>query len=403
MSELEYYQKIDVWVLEAINFGVQSFAELLAKLPGVDPIMAKLSLDRLLNSAESTDIEEILKKLALEIPASSLPRFYDSDVVPHPLDFDWRFTKESIKTFSEKIHAQNHYNKILLLGTPSLAEALEASSSKKYITLVDQNNCWGNRFNSVNFICADITSPNFMNALSFEYDLVIIDPPWYTKHFNAFMHLASYALRVGGSLLVASPAEGTRPGIAKERRELNIFGASIGLRFCEEEKGKISYETPPFEFNAFLASGINFFGGDWRRADLFSYEKVGSCELPSLHNAIELDWKEINIHGVRIKFKCINDESREITLNSILAGDILPSVSVRHPLRDKATIWTSGNRIFECSAPELLYQLLNTYRLDLPCASLSPNSLSALERMRAILKIEFDEYIHVDSGTMGWV
>ena len=211
------------------------------------------------------------------------------------------------------------------------------------------------------------------------------------------MHFAGRALNIGGLLLFAAPSEGTRPGILEERENLIIFGRSIGLEFYGEDKNKISYETPPFEFNAFKASGINYFGHDWRRADLLSYRKTAVCEADFTYCTTKSVWEELNVQGVRIKFKCNNDENSEFEFNSIIFGDVLPSVSIRHPLRKKASIWTSGNRIFECSAPISLYQLLDTYRLDSPCVSVSPKLLAALELLRSVVRIELEEYIHIDS------
>jgi len=46
----------------------------------------------------------------------------------------------------------------------------------------------------------------------------------------------------------------------------------------------------------------------------------------------------------------------------LIAGDVLPSVSARHPLRSEVDVWTSGNRVFRCEEGAKLVALCEHLR-----------------------------------------
>jgi hypothetical protein len=78
------------------------------------------------------------------------------------------------------------------------------------------------------------------------------------------------------------------------------------------------------------------------------------------------EWREFVINNVRIRVS-INSEVPTVQCNpqlvSLVEGDILSSVSTRHPLRAKVKVWTSGNRVFGCEAPAALASVLEAFAL----------------------------------------
>src|SRR4051794_1274693 len=89
---------VDVWVQRALAHGVGTFDELLLSLPGVYPSTALHSLRRL------AVIDSVASKILAQIVTSENGRKSNtrpvpheiSLPVPHPLDYDWRFSDEAI-------------------------------------------------------------------------------------------------------------------------------------------------------------------------------------------------------------------------------------------------------------------------------------------------------------------
>ena len=62
---------------------------------------------------------------------------------------------------------------------------------------------------------------------------------------------------------------------------------------------------------------------------------------------------------MRIRVRMSDATSVDPTLQQLVNGAVLSDVSRRHPLRDRATVWTSGNRIYGCAAPQVLVVILD--------------------------------------------
>ena len=67
---------------------------------------------------------------------------------------------------------------------------------------------------------------------------------------------------------------------------------------------------------------------------------------------LDNSWIDYPVDGIRFRLRRPgNDElaSGIPELVPLVKGEILPSVSRRHPLRDSVDLWTSGNRVFRCT------------------------------------------------------
>jgi hypothetical protein len=189
-----------------------------------------------------------------------------------------------------------------------------------------------------------------------------MDPPWYPDFMQQFAWVASRSCRVGGHVISCFPPDGTRPGIQEERSAFEEWARYLGLTLLLEERCVLHYCTPPFERNALAACGITNVPGNWRRANLLVYrrEKLLDVPRPPLP-VIGPTWEEASLNGVRIRVR--HDDTPSVcftdpTLVKLVDGNVLPSVSRRNPIRGKADVWTSGNRIFGCRGRGLITGIL---------------------------------------------
>jgi len=134
------------------------------------------------------------------------------------------------------------------------------------------------------------------------------------------------------------------------------YALRLGLSLVRIEAGALPYLSPPFEQNALGAQGLTGIPLTWRRGDLAVFACEGSSsESRPAPCPPESPWLEAVVQSVRIRFRQQrHDTFTDPQLRSIVEGDVLASVSRRHPIRSTADVWTSGNRVFACGAPSLL-------------------------------------------------
>jgi hypothetical protein len=68
-------------------------------------------------------------------------------------------------------------------------------------------------------------------------------------------------------------------------------------------------------------------------------------------------WDEIILAGARLRFRLdrpASDGPTDPRLIRLVNGDVLTSVSRRHPIRPQVAVWTATNRVFGCEDPHLL-------------------------------------------------
>jgi hypothetical protein len=74
------------------------------------------------------------------------------------------------------------------------------------------------------------------------------------------------------------------------------------------------------------------------------------------------EWWEETLQGVRIRIRPQATLNADIHLKSLMAGDILSSVSRRENVRNSVEVWTSGNRIFACKNRAALREILRAMK-----------------------------------------
>ena len=298
--------------------------------------------------------------------------YFDLFKKPHPLDFEWRNSSETLDHLCEILNDENsEQDKVLLLGMPSLFASSYIKNLPFNITLVDKNRPL---LTAIKNLIAKSKNHSIVNADVFainpeklgRFNSVFMDPPWYPEHFVQFIWLASQCLNTGGLLAISIPPINTRPGIDKERMDWFLYCQQQGLCLESVIPQKLEYVMPFFEFNAFRASGLKNIFPFWRKGDLALFRKIEDKHTKRPEGTSRVnEWVEREIDSVRIRIKKEpKQKSPKIALSigHIIPGDILASVSSRDPKRNGVNVWTSGNRVFKITNPETFIELMDIYK-----------------------------------------
>jgi hypothetical protein len=350
--------RVEVWVLERLSDRPMSFGELLARLPGVYPSVAIDASRRLAHAGlisfdtlEAFQNETSLARPELPATRSLLP-------LPHPLDFEWRFTAGSSRRLLDlAADLSDPDSPILLFGTPGIAIEALSLPLDRLTTFIGEDNVVTGRVAALNRavgapLSVRLCSAGLPTCLA---GVVILDPPWYLDFVRPMLAAAAGACHLSGFVLASLPPEGAQMSAINDREKVVRFATRLGLKLIAEHALILEYDTPFFEANALAVAGIRV-PQAWRRGDLVIFEKVRETNRPISTASIRKErWSEVSIGRTRLFVR--RDKARlpgSQGLIPIVPGDILPTVSRRDPRRRDAEIWTSGNRVFATDHPELV-------------------------------------------------
>jgi hypothetical protein len=366
-TDAAFETAIDQWIVQAMAAGAASFDDLLVALPGVYPTLVQTALDRLMRRGVLHDDDHA--RLRERSPKKWSVVHYRPRrqilPIPHPLDYDWRFTPEAVALLvRESQHLNRGNGPLVLLGTPSVFQALTAAHHQP-VVLLDGNPA------TIAALQPDPTHPSGSRQLVVQCDLgrdplptlrgsvVLLDPPWYNDYTQVFLWAATQLCQIGGHAMLSFPPEGTRPGIAHDMRTITDWAAELGWELVGRAPGVLGYVTPPFEQNALAAAGLVDLPDGWRRGDLIVLRRVRHADRPRpcLHQTEH--WSEVLVDGVRIRFRADSSNCYgNPALRSLVDGDVLDSVSRRWARRREVRVWTSANRVFACQATTVLRELV---------------------------------------------
>lgn len=166
-------------------------------------------------------------------------------LLPHPLDFDWRFTDPTISTLWRLARDLADPDEgIALLGVPSLAvRAAEREVWHGPILLLDRNT----EEISESMTSLDARQFDILHDAPPESDaaLVFADPPWYEAESIGFLWCAAALCRPGGHVAMGIPPIETRPGILEERARIELAAAAFGLRLSNIIASSLRYAHCP--------------------------------------------------------------------------------------------------------------------------------------------------------------
>jgi hypothetical protein len=396
----EFQNTVRGWIGEALATSVEvSFNDLVCALPGVHPNDVAQGLDQLRVKV----LRETRRKgeCTGRKPLWRLP-------VPHPLDYDWRFTCESRSLLLGKLNEiVSSEGRVVFLGAPTLFRDAQDEPLGCRSFLIDA--------------CPEVVSalPAAHANQVFVADLlqneipvlsakaVVADPPWYEEFATAFLWASSRIAELGGTVFLSTPPDGTRPGIKREWSRTVAFASDLGLILRSTEQC-LRYYSPPFERNALQAAGHPDVQSEWRPGVLARFDKVRVSNVARSTRVSERDeWVERSILGVRFRMRRMAaPRTRNPLLLRLVDRDVLPSVSRRDPRRHQADVWTSGNRIFACSDTEALAWILEAlesgHRPDTSVESLLGRQLGrnekefvidTAEQVSRLVSCELEEYV----------
>jgi hypothetical protein len=359
-------RRIERWVVDAVRADqVRSFDDLVCLLPGVYPTDIRAAVDSLevsgaLPSSTIIDLRrrDFTRAQTVAVPAPHLP-------VPHPLDYDWRFSSAALERLVAECDERSNGDRIALIGAPTLFWALLQRRNLPAF-LLDANRRVIDALNLCDGYGAQVcdvgTDPLPVAAAS----VAVLDPPWYRDHEELFLWAASRLVLPGGTVLISLPAEGTRPGVAEENQAALARARDWGLEVAWRDPGALSYLSPPFEQNALMAAGIQALPLVWRRGDLVALTAAHPSTAGPPSAVPGCSWDEVAVGRVRFRIRDADEPlaSRgSPELLQLVPGDVLDTVSRRDPRRDLVMVWTSGNRVFGCADPHRLRRLLESIAL----------------------------------------
>jgi hypothetical protein len=314
---------------------------------------------------------------------------------PHALDYDWRFTEGTLGFLARYIMSLGAHH-VAVFGAPTLFKHLVDNGTAA--DLFDNNGEIIKRLRKAGYGKASECDllRKFPDGKGF--NCAVIDPPWYLEHYRAFIEAGRRLLAPKGKLLISMLPRLTRPQAAVDREQVLTFASERGFELLAVDASSLHYSSPAFEVEALRGEGISL--GDWRSADLYSFE-LTSRPVPetNVRAADGTDpWATYQILSMVVKIKLENGKSdRPFEFKEVpgVADMRLRSVSRRSPARTHINLWTSRNLVAQVTRPDIVSKALGFLQsgVDVPealarlkaDASLDPGESKTLERLLALL------------------
>lgn len=359
-SDHNFDERLSLHLLRLLDEGPRSLNFLITMAQGAYPtdVLARL---RTLQQAGRT--REITKDVWATVDSTAFP--YDDPIAqsgsesqdhlefpePHPVDFDWRFTKRALRLLAGTINT-NPPKTIAVLGAPTLFKYLR--EQKKCVHLYDRNE------QVVSFLKkaghGEVTHCDlFRYSGQKKFDCVIADPPWYLDHYRAFIETGRQMLRPGNNFFLSVLPLLTRPSAESDRTAIVKFASERGFDLVDRNPGVLEYLSPAFEVEALKAEGLDV--DAWRSGDLYTFA-LSTREVDHYKPEPQYEelWRTFTLGRTVIKVKWdgthgSNDFDFE---NASETKDMrLRSVSRRSPPRSKINLWTSRNIALRVTRPDV--------------------------------------------------
>ena len=341
-KNLKYYKLLKHLVVSSLDQDTYSFEEICRYCKGAFPSDVLETIKQLkLDSKVQFGSEKKRKKDIFQIDAS-------------PIDFEWRFTKETATNISKL--ALTFGDKILCLGAPTIFK--ELLSAKVDPCLIDRNPFLKDVFphaSEEQLLISDIVKFK-KNRPSRLFNVVVMDPPWYLPHTLFWLQIATKFLSSNGVIVIPIFPELVRPSAIEEREYL----FSVLKKFGEiQHISQIIYNTPLFEQETLSNLGI-LGAKNWRATDLFVL-KIKNLPFNSVPEPPkEKEWYRFKFGTQIVGITNSNEDNQEITIKSPYKDGsfLLKSVSLRDSTRSKISFWTSRNRVAIITGVERILKFL---------------------------------------------
>ncbi len=389
-SEPGFLRRIDELVRREAQRRGATFSDLMLRLPSIYPTVVIAALDRL---ATAGLLPQLVAERVQQQARKPVPRVSDARSllpVPHPLDYEWRFTADTAHALLNRATDLTvRGGDILLFGTPGVAaEALTLPIARR-LAFLAEDNAVTRRVISLNRATgAPLAIGNCSAGLPQDSaDAVLLDPPWYMDFVRPMLVAAAAACRSQGVILLSVPPAATRPSAEADRSGTINFAYRLGLELIGDWPLGLSYETPFFETNALAAASLHP-PARWRRGDLLIFRKTRPASRPAPATSRRRDWVEVSVGRMRLFIRGVaGDPGGSHGLIPIVSGDVLSSVSRRDPRRRMASVWTSGNRIFRTDNPRLVLEAALSHSSAANGASAQPAFWGTLHEREALDRV----------------
>jgi hypothetical protein len=292
--------------------------------------------------------------------------------LPHPLDYEWRYTPATRVLLMDRcFQFTNLDDPIALLGTPTLASVLNRRF--RHLLLIDSNAETLAALRRHGYlvgttvVSADLASWRCPTSWQHQARVVVCDAPWYPEAFTVFLRAAATLLRAGGTVLLSVPDALVRPSAASELNLVARLATALGFTITSVEPLLLRYRTPFFEWCAQRAAGVRVVPFDWRAGTLWQLtlratsprEHIGDQHPMCPAGLSSPPVVDVVIGRARIRL-CLTkpEQPGKLAVRSVVSGDVLPTVSRRHPARQQASVWTTGNHALGSPDPAILASVL---------------------------------------------
>lgn len=258
----------------------------------------------------------------------------------HPLDYDWRYTAETVVSLCEYLPSTDP---VLAIGAPSVARHLEALN--RDVTLIDRQPFQG-ASKQLQLEAGELVDLP-------KHTAAIVDPPWYEADLFLWTAWAANLVGTDQTIIVSLWPHGTRPNDAAEFDRISSWLATWAtvelLPFVPR------YRRPPFEFAARRVSKNDFLASSPGEGRLL---KLKVIRLPSLprNDGATFRWVRFVADNYQLALKLnksLIDLSR-VHKHPNAEGWVWPYVSRRAPGREKIDLWSSHNEVALVENPNKL-------------------------------------------------
>ncbi|XYD11443.1 hypothetical protein R1A27_14165 [Methylobacterium sp. NMS12] len=253
----------------------------------------------------------------------------------HPLDADWRFTRESAERVLKAAIAEARGGDILLIAVPTVALAAHDRGLTHRIVV-------GSRIGDPLDVAlrAAIPGGRFVDLQAIPaaaFRAAVLDPPWYDDVAGPLVEVAREAVGGGGRVLVCAPDHLTSPSNARRLSALPDDPGALGFSTATLAE-RVRYATPFFELRSLEADGITGVSPRWRTGLLYvgtpaSWTLQARQEFRAAGDA----WREVRRGAIRIwvRERAATGDTMDVAVTR--------SVSRTDRARAVASVWTSGN------------------------------------------------------------
>ncbi len=377
---------LDIRILSLLKAKPHTFKELLELTWGIAPSDLDKNLNKLQaeqyiikrgeffehvhatqQSSTHTVSPDLPKKAAFTKAEKEINKFFSKLPIPHPHDFDWRFTAKGVRAFVE--HILRYHKKedsICVIAAPTVYVYLRFLDYFHSISLIERSM---DTVDSIRQLIGDsygVCSHDLQypwTRFIGEFNCIIMDPPWYQDYYELFFLRAIEILSAGGFIHTAIFPPFAKGHALLERSSIISFSQNRGLHLLELKSSLLEYESPAFEKQSFSVERFDLVS-NWRNGDVATFFLGPKYERDHVFQVETGRWREFRIGRSKLKLRM--DESVEgyeaPTIEPVEENKspFLSSISRKYPPRDQIGLWTSCQQAFKIKGAKVIDILLDS-------------------------------------------